>query len=223
VPAFDFRQLQEHQEASTRRLTDDDCFDLAPRVANPLRRALEEAPLFQRLADAGKHLVRTIHGTIELYADTVPGDFDFYLGRCGATPSHLFQRFESHAINRDHIAGTVAIRCSTEIVETWETAAIRVLQGLRNRNRLCVANILCHGGGRLPATEYSAIYLTWRLLPKSADVRPAIRRDVDLIADEVSYRMAGDVSRDCIARALDPITRPVRERADLAWARGHSR
>jgi hypothetical protein len=73
----------------------------------------------------------------------------------------------------------------------------------------------------MPATEHSSIYLTWRILPRTESVTTAVRRDIDGIAQEVSDAMSGDVSKDSMVRALDPITRPVQERDDIDWAWGH--
>jgi hypothetical protein len=221
MSAFDISHLRELQESFERRRNPDSEITLAPRVANPLKRALDSAPHFERLADGGKRVIRAIHGVVDLYEDAEHGDFEFYLGRCGATPDHLYSRFGAHFINKDHVGGIVAVRCDTEIVMKWECAAIRVLKGLKDRNRLCVANVACHGGGLLPSTEHSAIYLTWLVRSDTADITLPIRRDIDAIATEVAFRMDGDVSKDSITRAIDPITRPRRDRLPLDWARGH--
>ncbi len=219
--AFDLVRLQKLQEAfrDARDATD---YALAPRVAGPLQRAVEESPFYGRIADAGKLIVRTIHGVQDLYEKAEPGDFEFYLGRCGATEGHVYGRFDNHVDNRLHEGGIVVLRCATADVTTWEGAAIRSLNGLHRRGRLCVANVLCHGGGGLPRSlKESAIYLTWRILPRTAFITPAVRRDVGSIAEDVSDAMNGVISRDSDGRALDPITRPTMGQAPVVWARGH--
>jgi hypothetical protein len=223
MQAFDISKLEQLQSAfdqSGRRTTEK---WLAPRVANPINRALDQTPFFSNMSAAGQWVICTIHGVIDLYSNILPGDVEFYLGRCGATPEHVFGRFTAHLENRDHTDGIVSLRCDTRTVCHWETVAIRVLNGLRLRRRLCVANIACHGGGGIPSVDESVMYLTWRLLPKTEAITPAVRRDVDVIAALVATQMAGRTTAKAIAAAIDPITRPVRDRLDLDWARGHVR
>lgn len=188
-----------------------------------LESAINASPLYMQLARAGQCVVRCIHAVPGLYERPVDrGQLDFYLGRTGATPRNVLSRFRAHAHERGMSAGAVVFRCSTEAVGLWETAAVRVLKGLEARNRLCVHNVAADSRGAIPTSEESAIYLVWRVRPDIEPLNMPTRRDVEDIASEVSATMQ-DVATATIRSALDPVTRPVWERAELDWASGHER
>ena len=215
--AFQIDTLVEHQETHLARIADTGEYSLAPAIENALAIAIEEAVEYDRFADMGKHVIRTIHAVPQLH-DTDGSKIELYLGRSGATPSHVYGRFSSHVDTKEHHGGTVVALCPTSKVTLWEGAAVRVLNQLRRRGKLCVANVACHGGGALPNTRDSIIYLTWMELGRRQRLSPITRNDIDVVSRDVAEAIGGEISEDSLSRALDPVTRPVLERADLEWA-----
>lgn len=219
VTAFDFKILTQEQAAYKAKYAIDD-YRLKPTIARSLEDAIEAAPMFERLASAGKRVIRTIHSTPTLYQRASRGNLEFYIGRAGATPEHVFGRFKDHAMGKGHLGGAVLCRTATANVVRWETVAIRALSILRSLGRLCVANVSTHGGGRVASLSECVLYLTWGWYGDPVDVSTPTRRDVDMIAREVAARIP-EVTEDTVRRAVEPSTRPDDETVDLWWANGH--
>lgn len=201
--------------------TEPDPYELSGAVEAPLEEALGRTPFGKTFSEVGSATIRAIHGIPSLYARTGFGRFVFYVGRCGATPGHIFSRFSHHRGSKYHTGGVVVARCRTDRVIAYESCAIRIVRGLDARARLCVANVSLHGGGSLPRTPHSCVYLTWGIMDTTVRVTPATRRDVLSIAAEVAPSMGGEISRRVIETAMDPIASPQRQRAPVEWAPGH--
>ena len=133
---------------------------LHPQVEQWLGSGLKLAPRHDRFAQAARHIIRTIDSIPDLFDDVERGDLELYVGRAGATPGHVFNRFRDHHGGKGHSFGMVVLRCDTRVVAIWEGAANRVIKLLQQRRQLCVANVSAHGGGGIPAHDESSIYLT---------------------------------------------------------------
>ncbi len=200
-------------------------YKLKPAIERTLTEAIEGAPHFDYFAAVGQRLIRIIHGTPSLYlhAHVTRGHLEFYVGRTGARARNLFRRFESHATDaKYHHNGIVICRCDTAVAPRWEGIANKVVRQLKERHRLCVANLAAHGGGGIPKTAESVIYMTWKVLYQPVFLTQPVRADVDSVAKEVSAQVDGTTSEDTIRRAIDPITRLVVEAEDIEWAAGHA-
>ncbi len=202
-------------------------FNLARLGRNPdyasdeIAEGLATAPRYERFADAAKSIILAIHAIPRLREDTSLGQVEVYVGRAGATPRHILNRWKTHREEKKHQHGLVAIECPTHVVELWERAAIRVVNKLRNDGRLCVKNASSSSQGQLPGEEYSCIYVTWK---KSTEIElePSSRAYVEEVASEVAGQLRPELTRDQVLRAIDPISRPMREFANVAWHEKHT-
>jgi hypothetical protein len=204
-------------------------FDLGRLDRNPdyrerlLEDALNSAPRYGRFADAGKHIIRTIHALPHLWEDASLSEVEVYIGRAGATPRHLFNRWKAHLGGKRHQHGVVVLKCDTDLVEAWETAAVRTLRSLDRHGRLCVKNASASGQGTLPGEPECCIYLTWAMT-KQRRIDPADRHVVDEVAREVAEAtrfLEPPITLQHMQRAIDPITRPIHERGDVMWHPHH--
>jgi len=189
---------------------------------------LDAAPRYERVADAGKRVVECIHAIPDLHAgdEITLGSVEVYVGRTGAEVDYFWHptkrthgRWREHFSEKQHRFGMPVLRCSTEVVQAWETAAVRILKSLNDSGRLCVRNASASGQGRKPATRDSYIYLTWKLCSEveiSLPTRPDIGRIADALAPDFA-KLVPPITRDSTERALDPITRPRHARADVRW------
>jgi hypothetical protein len=186
-----------------------------------LELGLRGAPRYEQFAAAAKQIIRTIHAIPTLWKPVRSLDeVEIYIGRAGATPQHVKQRWRTRREEAQHVYGVVAARCWTFEVEAWETAAIKFLKRLKARGRLCVKNAAAHGQGTLPDTEESCIYVTWKLTgarevvaPTAADVA-AVARETAAEMRELDY----DFTRQTLEAGLSVATRPVHERVSLSWS-----
>ena len=204
-------------------------YELLRIVRNPdycgpeLEEGIGRAPLYERFADAGKHVVRTIHSLPKMWDDSPLERVEVYIGRAAATAKHIKARWEDHLGNKGHEHGAIVLRCTTSVVSHWETAAVRAIKGLESRGRLCVRNASASGHGALPSTNESVIYITWKVGGRSRAISLADKRMVDDVASEVAEHTTHlGINVESMRRALDPITRPVHERADMEWHPAHS-
>jgi hypothetical protein len=198
-------------------------YELKPRLAAELDGMIDAAPFFARIGDAGQRLIRVLHSVPNLYDGVSRKHLEFYLGRAGATPQNVFGRFRYHAGHREHEAGIVVLRCATEKVTLWEGVAVRMIKMLQARGRLCVANVATSGAGRLPQSEESVIYLTWRVRERAAHVQPPTRADVKAVTADVVEATNGGVTMPTIDRVADLLSRPMLEQTDIDWAPRHDR
>jgi hypothetical protein len=221
--AFEIEQLSQASAAYRESASAKEGVYVAPRVERAVDHAIAQVPTYSRFADAGKAVVRAIHGVRDLVGED-PGTIEYYLGRCGRSARNVFGRFESHRNNakRLHTGGVVVCACATSDSILWEGAAVKILQRLRDRGRLCVNNVLCHGGGGRTDLEMSVIYLTWGV-QRPMEITLARRADIEVIAREVSAELGGDLTKDSLVRSLDPITRPKKEVHPASWKRLHER
>ena len=184
---------------------------------NSLELGLETVPRFTRFGSAGKAVIRAIHSIQDLehprHGYISLGRVEIYLGRAGATYKHLSSRWRTHNKTKKHCYGMVVCLCPTSKVQIFESAAIRVLNRLRDKGRLCVKNIEMRGGGSLPAVSDSCIYITWRVVPERNLTLPK-RSD---IAD-IAYHVEDEhINVGQLKRTLDLITRPTREKELINW------
>jgi len=203
-------------------------YDLLRIVRNPdyfgpeLDEGIGRAKFYERFADAGKHVVRVIHSLPKMRDDTPLDRIEVYIGRAAATPKHIRARWQEHLDHKSHEHGAIILRCDTDVVSHWETAAVRAIKGLESRGRLCVRNASASGHGALPSTKESVIYITWKTGGRAREITIADKRMVDEVAREVAdYTTDLGINVDSMRRALDPVTRPVQERADVEWHPAH--
>ncbi len=202
--AYDIRQLERNP-------------DYAP---DELEDGLGAAPYYERFADAGKLVIRTIHSIPHLWEDWSLGEVEVYLGRAGATPQHVLNRWSSHRTGKGHQHGVVIVECDTNVVEAWERGANRIIRRLRDDGRLCVKNAAASGQGALPRVDTSCIYVTWKRTREVA-LEPADRRYLEDVAHEAAAHLRPEITLDQVRRAIDPLSRPQRDRAELVWHMNH--
>jgi hypothetical protein len=169
------------------------------------------------------NVIRTIHALPHLWDDASLSEVEVYIGRAGATPKHVFNRWQAHLDTKRHQHGVVVLRCDTSLVGVWETAAVRTLRSLHSHGRLCVKNASATGQGIVPAERESCIYLTWAMT-KPRRIEPADRKVIDEVAREVGEETRSldpAITVQHMQRAIDPITRPVHERGDVVWHEEH--
>jgi hypothetical protein len=204
-------------------------YDLLRIVRNPdyygpeLEAGIARTRFYERFADVGKHVVRVIHALPKMWDDSALDSIEVYIGRAAATAKHIKARWEEHLDHKSHEHGAIVLRCSTDVVSHWETAAVRAIKGLESRGRLCVRNAIASGHGALPSTKESVIYITWKTGGRARQINLADKRMVDEVARDVAEHTTRlGINVDSMRRALDPITRPVHERADMEWHPAHS-
>jgi hypothetical protein len=206
-------------------------YDLLRLARNPdysgpdLEAGIATAPSYARFADAGRHVIRCIHSIPTLWdeaTDSPLNEIEVYVGRAGATARHVSSRWKEHLDKKRHDHGIIALRCSTDVVDKWETAAVRAIKSLDSRGHLCVRNASASGQGSLPDTDESVIYITWAKDLTPAAIKAANKRTIDEVAREVaSYTRDLGISLDMARRALEPISRPVQDRTEVAWYERH--
>lgn len=143
-----------------------------------LGEGIARAKLVGGLGGALVRVMRTINGLIE---HTKCGQV--YVGRAGATPRHVFNRFIAHRYSKNHVFGTVTLLASTSEIAEWEAAITAIISRFGQRGLLTTVN-LADGGGRLPSWEESCIYVTCG--PGKRSSRPVNDRDLLEILDELS-------------------------------------
>jgi hypothetical protein len=157
---------------------------------------IEEAPHYTRLREVFPRVVRVVHGTPLLVEGADLSEVEVYVGRAGLSEEYLSARFRYRARLRGHEFGTVICTCPTTTVPFLEGGAVRILDLLRRRGKLCVANVSTHGGGSLPRTRTSAIYMTWGYEARGP-VGSILRDDLDPLAAEAArgdrHASLGDV------------------------------
>jgi hypothetical protein len=143
-------------------------FALSHRICSRcLSAQLTTRPFYTRFARSLETLFHTISSIPSLYTRADLSQLSFYLGRAGATPGHLVDRWKAHAheSERGHDVGLVLFRASTPRILAWERLANRALLHLADHARLRVANLAPDGRGPAPSTPHSCLYLTWELCP----------------------------------------------------------
>lgn len=181
--------------------------EIHPELEKSINCAIIDAFGSKSFAAVGRYTIETIHAVPRLYG--VDGSqVEFYLGRAGATTKHVLQRLFDHFANKHHEGAIVLARCQTSTALKWEDVAVKILNNLRDRNKLCVANIACSSVGRIPKTEESIIYLTWKILKVPARISLVKRNDIQSIAESVAENINSRIKCSTIINALDPISRP---------------
>jgi hypothetical protein len=176
--------------------------------------ALGRAPERRRFSLAAKDVIRAIHAVPTLFDDCGLDEVEVYIGRAGATPRHVFNRWKIHRQEKEHQYGIVILRCETGVVDRWEGAAANLVKRLETHGRLCVRNASARGQGGLPDTPLSCIYITWRTGP-TRELHPCDRRTLEQVASDLAADL--DMRREQLLEALDPLTRPLRDVADVGW------
>lgn len=183
---------------------------------------LASALLCRRFHEAGRHVIRSIHGIPRLFEGVSLGSLEVYLGRSGATPKHVKSRFRDHLDEKRHEFGMILVVGDTENIVTWEGIANHILLRLKDRGLLCVANLAAGGHGNVPECRYSCIYMTWRVARKK-QVAVATRRDIVDISEEIADDYGVRSLEESLTVAMDSLSRPSRDYADLIWHREHER
>ena len=218
IYAFGIDALKEIQEEFYVNLTSDAKYALAPEVECALQQAIDELKLYTRFAEAGRQVIKAIHSIPDLYEGVERGHLEFYIGRCKASTSNVFNRFRYRARRCDHEFGTILFRCANSVVSKWEGAAIKIIKSLCKKGKLCVANV-SYSGGRSPSpkSKESVIYLTWRVLPRKKMISPPVRRDIEVVANMVSKNFYTGISKQTIRNAINLISQPKRATIDISW------
>ena len=181
--------------------------EIYPELEETISCAINDAFGSKSFSAVGKHTIETIHAVPRLY--NVDGSqVEFYLGRSGATPKNVLQRLFNHFTKKDHEGAIILARCQTSIALKWEDVAVKILNNLKVRNKLCVANIACSSVGRIPATEESIIYLTWKILKTPKKISLVKRNEIESIAQTVAGNINSRIRCSTIIDALEPISRP---------------
>lgn len=135
--------------------------------SDEVQELIDDAPRCKSLREMVQLTIRAIHGLPDaLEADGLK-QLVVYLGRAGATPEHLWKRWEARHEEFDTAPSThamVVARASTALVrnERWEEAGVRIIKALDRHKALCVANAYIGSTGRWPRTRETVIYLVAR-------------------------------------------------------------
>jgi hypothetical protein len=166
-----------------------------------------------------EHTIKAIHAVPHLYSDVSPKQVQIYIGRSANNAKSVYGRWDSHHKNleRQHVYGMVLCRVPTDMVSELEDLAIRIINGLYARGRLCVANIAAGPNGPLPSSDDATLYLTWKI-QRSRNISLATTDDVRDIAAEVAETTS--FSETVLASGLDIVRRPS-EAADADWHPAH--
>jgi hypothetical protein len=113
---------------------------------------IETLPVFEQLGAAFRALVATVHKASR---------HGVYVGRTGATATHILARFEAHRERRGARWIRPVFRAETERIreQRWEEAAIRWVKMHDARGSLCCNNDVHDQRGPWPRTEHSVIYV----------------------------------------------------------------
>jgi hypothetical protein len=150
------------------------------------------------------HVVRVIHSIPKFDSSRSMDRLTIYLGR--STLDNVGDRFNDHHINRGHDQGVILFRTKGAFVRNLEVLGIAVIDALRNRNMLCVANVDRSGFGPEPKPGNEAcIYLTWGTTTRVQLQVPSMAALRD-VAREVAAR-TGLFVKD-VLEGLSTITAP---------------
>ena len=173
-----------------------------------IEEAIEDAPRFDRFSDAFRHATKVIHGLPALMQAMTLENVEVYIGRTALTVRNVHSRWTSHRNEKNHEFGVVLFSCPTRVVANWEKVAISVIKRLEQRRNLCVANAVAGGGGGLPDTPQSCVYMTWRYGRRRTRA-PVRQSDLDDLALDVNGEVGGDDRTfEGIRRAIDLIASP---------------
>lgn len=178
----------------------------APRYEYQMRRLIE-------------HTIRSIHAITDLFTDRERDEVQVYLGRSSDTPDGVAGRWRSHYESKGHRYGVVLCRVPTDIVGDVERVGTRILRGLDDRGKLCIANAAADARGPLPASDDSSLYMTW-CFQRPRGIAKATMEDVRAIAAEVAASDSVDVSRATLEGGLGVLRRPS-DFADIDWHDDH--
>lgn len=171
--------------------------------------SLDAASLVHDLRDAAREVIRAVHGLPDVMNADL-GQIEVYLGRAGAAPKYVKNRWLTRYEKFKQAPSAVALvvfRAPTSYVRgyKWERAGQLLIGSLKNSKALCCANVLTGDSGRWPDTVETAIYLVARLRkgPIGYGVdRTALNAAVsDLIHEE-------DLDAEVIRVAAQQILRP---------------
>lgn len=180
------------------------------------------APSYRRFSAAGQHVIRSIHALPKLYEDAALGDIEVYLGRAGGTPEHVLSRYRNHFNKRSHAFGVVLFSGATADVISWEGTCNRLIKRLDAGKHLCVANLVAGENGPAPSTDRAFVYMTWRLLTRRKRVGKPTPTEIEHIADAVADHASEARTADQLLTAMDPLSRPLTEYADMRCVKGRA-
>jgi hypothetical protein len=181
---------------------------------------MSAAPFYRRFSAAGQHVIKSIHAIPRLYRDIVLGDIEVYLGRAGGTPEHVLGRYRAHYNKRNHTFGVVLFSGDTDDVISWEGTCNRLIKRLADGNHLCVANLVAGENGPAPSTDEAFVYMTWRFIDRRRVGKPT-PTEIESIADAVADHAREERTADQLMTAMDPLSRPSTDYADMRWHDDH--
>ncbi len=202
-------------------------FDLAKVKPEDIRSVINECYKVhyyqRRFSDAGRHIVRLIHGIPKAFQDVRLGEIELYLGRSYFSPNEpangVYRRFKNHYSNKNCEHGFIALSCNTEVVSLWERGAIKVIKRLRDIQRLCVSNIAEFEAGKLPNTEISVIYITWRHV-----IPTPIEHPTNLQIQNISQQVAMELNNNLTATQINNVLAAInntKEYEEVIWHPNH--
>ena len=181
--------------------------------------SIDAATSYTSFALAGKKLIKLIHSIPNLYESVQRDEIEIYVGRAGKTYTNIKSRWNRHFKTKKHEGAVIAFACPTDKVVGWEGACNKIVSKLKERKKLCIANILQSGGGAIPRSKHSVIYITWRLIRRRA-IKPPTRSDITYLLNQdsiIEYALDYSITRKSLKAALDPLSRPSSETTRIRW------
>jgi hypothetical protein len=180
---------------------------------------IRQAPYYQEhMRRIVEHTIRAIHAITDLFVGRYRDEVQVYLGRSTDSAEGIAGRWRSHRASKDHLYAAVLCRVPTDMVIRVERVATRVLGGLDERGKLCIANATADGRGPLPSSYDATIYMTW-CFQRPRVIEKATMEDVREIAREVAE--TEDVARASLEGGLLVMRRPS-DFAEMDWHPDHT-
>jgi transcriptional regulator with XRE-family HTH domain len=183
-----------------------------------LESLVEQAPNYasRQYREVTLDTIGAIHQIPEIFAKNFSRKIDLknieaYFGRSSASQSglanNIYQRFRQGSSDRKHEWGMVLAVTSIAATLHYEKFGISVVETLRKKKGLCIANETGFSKGNVGSTEPGFLYLTFKIIDQYEDfahvlskeqIDDAVRRMLD---DPAVNRLA---SQDEIVRAAVP-------------------
>jgi hypothetical protein len=203
-------------------------FDLDKITPDDIPKPVSQCYRPRNFADAGRHVMKVIHGIPNLFEDVNLGEVEIYIGRSHFDPNStiqnhgVFGRFISHKNTRGHEYAIIALACDTDRVALWERAAINIIKKLKDSGKLCVSDIVntaTHEAGAMPKHHESLIYITWKR-GKKTKIKHLTQQQIDSVSEEISEVLNNDISENKIKEVLS-VTMYVSECSEITWCPNH--
>ena len=178
-------------------------------VDEQIDEAIRDAPRMTTMPNAVCQVIRAIHGLPEvLEADL--SKLDVYIGRAGATSSHVRNRwsvrYEALKYAPSAHAAVILRGHTTKLMEErWEAKAQRLVEMLKTHHGLCCSNAVVGTMGKRPQSDDTAIYVVARVKngPTGAGPQPARLLNAlrEILAEE---ELRDDVARQAAITIMNP-------------------